>query len=212
MRRTRSLTATTTLLLALPLMAACGNPEQARDARVRLEPATVGGLAAAVLTHLDRDSTTSTGGNGNAHEKWKAVDFEVEADGLVVPVSVMVTEYTEETGRPSADDLCSEDDQASLGCRVDELDDGTSVGFLASTEDVTGGILRRGFIAMVAHLRDDEAVLVMEELPSRDPHLVDLTRLPVDVDVLEEIATDPLVGTRTSPELNAAGRELEPVG
>lgn len=36
-----------------------------------------------------------------------------------------------------------------------------------------------------------------------------MTRLPLDVTVLEEIATDPLVGTHTSPELNDAGKDLK---
>ena len=35
------------------------------------------------------------------------------------------------------------------------------------------------------------------------------TRLPLGVTVLEEIATDPLVGTPTSPELNDAGKDLK---
>ena len=42
-----------------------------------------------------------------------------------------------------------------------------------------------------------------------NPTTSDMTRLPLDVTVLEEIATDPLVGTHTSPELNDAGKQLK---
>ena len=123
-----------------------------------------------------------------------------------------VMEYTDETGpRPSAADMCSNGskDPAALSCRTRTLDDGSVVGLGTSTEDITGGISQKGLFAYVAHFRDDYLVMVTEDVPSRKPHYVDMTRLPLDVTVLEEIATDPLVGTHTSPELNDAGKELK---
>ena len=46
-------------------------------------------------------------------------------------------------------------------------------------------------------------------MPSRKPNYVDMSGLPLDETVLKEIATDPQVGTHTSPELNAAGKDLK---
>ena len=95
-----------------------------------------------------------------------------------------------------------------LTCTARTLEDGSVVARVASREDPVGGWFGRGFMAYVIHYRDDQLVMVMESLDSRARHLVQLERLPVDVAVLEEIATDPLVGVRTSPELNQAGREI----
>ncbi|HEX6249022.1 MAG TPA: hypothetical protein VFZ64_14210 [Nocardioidaceae bacterium] len=49
----------------------------------------------------------------------------------------------------------------------------------------------------------------MEQLPSREAEYLDMTGLPVSADVLVEIVTDPLVGFETTPELNAAGEQIE---
>lgn len=201
-------TGTAAAAMALLFVGACGSQESSKVSRDDREPATVAGLAAAVLTHLDPDSVKSSRGTSNESEKWMLVDVEVEGAGAVVPLSVMVIEYTEETGRPATADLCR-NDTAVLSCRTETTDDGSTVGLQTSTEDLTGGRLRKGLVAYVVNFRDDYGVLVMENVSSRQPHYVDLTRLPLDVTVLEEIATDPMVGTRTSPDLNDAGKDLK---
>jgi hypothetical protein len=199
-------------VVALLVVSACGSQSEpsksSNPSPADLEPATVAGLAAAVLTHLDGDSVKGTGGNRNKYEKWTAVSLEVEVAGAVVPLSVMVMEYTKETGKPSAADMCS-DDPAVLSCRTEKADDGSTVGLTTSTEDLTGGISSKGLFAHVVHVRDDYLVLVTEDVPSRKPDYVDMTRLPLDVTVLKDIATDPLVGTHTSPGLNDAGKDLK---
>ena len=196
--------------VALLFVAACGAQEgSSKSSHNDLEPTSGAGLAAAVLTHVDPDSAKSTGGGSNEYEKWMGVDFDVEAAGSIVPLGVMVMEYTDETGRrPSAPDICS-NDPAVLSCRTRKLDDGSIVARTTSTEGLTGGIHKKGLVASVFHIRDDYLVLVTEDVPTRKSHYVDMTRLPLDVTVLEEIATDPLVGTRTSPELNDAGKQLK---
>ena len=201
MRRTRTAATVMTLLLAT----ACGSHGSSTSSVVELEPATSAGLTAAVLTHLDAASVQRSSANGNGSEGWKAVDVEVKADGLVVPLSVMVMEYTDGTGRPSTAEMCSQGNPSMLSCRTEIRSDGSKIWFMASSEDLTGGIVDHGLVAYVGHLRQDHVVLVMETVSSRKPGYVDLTQLPLDVSVVEEIATDPLVGTRTSPELNAAG-------
>ena len=196
--------------MALLFAAACGSQQLATEAPddVELEPATVAGLAAAILTHVDTDSVKRASGSGNEHEKWKVVTLELEAGGVVVPVDVMVSEYTSETVRPSPGEMCA-DDPAVLSCRTETTPDGSVVGLLTSREDLTGGWHGSGLTAYVGHFRDDYMVLVMETLSSRKPYYVDMTQLPLDLTVLLEIATDPLVGTHTSPELNATGKNLQ---
>jgi hypothetical protein len=206
MRRTST---TAVAAVALLLVTACGSQgEPSKSSRDDREPATVAGLAAAVLTHLDPDSVKGAGGNRNEYEKWMSVSLDLAAAGAVVPLSVMVLEYTDETGRPTAADTCSKD-AAVLSCRTRTEDDGSIVAHMTSTEDLTGGISRKGLFATVAHFRHDYAVLVTEDVPSRKSQYVDMTGLPLDVAVLDEIATDPMVGTHTSPKLNDAGKDLK---
>lgn len=206
MGRTTTAAAVAVVLLFL---GGCGSAERSpTSSGTDLEPATVRGLAAAVLTHLDPERVGSTTGNSNDDEHWMGVQTEVEVADAVVPLSVMVSGYADDGARPSASQVC-EADPAALSCRTRPLDDGSFVVFLTSTEDLTGGILETGLVAYVAHYRDDSAVMAMEDVPSRKRHHVDMTRLPVDVQVLEAIVTDPMVGRHTSPELNDAGEDLD---
>ena len=146
------------------------------------------------------------GGNRNKREKWIGVHFELEAGGATVPLDVLVQEYTDETGpRPSAADMCSKD-PATLSCRTRTLDDGSIVARATTTESMTGEIDETRLAANVIHFRDDYFVMVTEDVASRKPHYDDMTRLPLDVTVLEEIATDPLVGTHTSQRTGLVAR------
>ena len=97
-----------------------------------------------------------------------------------------------------------------LYCRFEKAPDGSPVGLQASTEDITGGEFSKGFSADVMHRRERSLVLVSEVLPTRKKAFVEMTHLPVPVEVLEAIATDPRVGPRTTPELNRAGKRAFP--
>ena len=158
MCRTRTAATAMTLLL----VSACGSQESSTSSVVELEPATSAGLTAAVLTHLDAASVKRSNANGNESEGWKAVELEVKAEGVVVPLSVMVMEYTEETGRPSTAEMCARGNPGMLSCRTGTRSDGSKMWFMASSEDLTGGIVDHGLVAYVGHLRQDHVVLVME--------------------------------------------------
>ena len=199
-------------IVGIPLLVlvACGSPqESSRASRANSEPTTVAGLAAAVLTHLDPESVKGSGGDRNKPENWIGVDFNLEAAGAPFPLAVNVMEYTDQTGpQPSAADMCGKH-PATLSCRTRTLDDGSVVTRTTTTESRTGEIDETRLWAYVFHFREDYVVAVIEEVPSRNPHYDDMTRLPLDVTVLEAIATDPLVGTHTSPELNDAGKDVK---
>ena len=182
-----------------------GSPTSGRENR---EPATVKGLVAAVLTHLDPDRVKGKGGGGSEDGGSMSVHIDVEVSGAVVPLEVVAAAYGGDMGRPSEAELCPKD-PAVLRCTTWAQDDGSFVVRLTATEDLTGGILDKGLVAYVMHMREDEGVIVMQTVPDRQPDYVDMTRLPLDVTVLEQIATDPLVGTSTSPELNRVGEGLE---
>src|SRR5215218_9185169 len=81
------------------LVTGCGASSPGSDgasATAAVEPATVPGLAAAVLSHLEDRQVEPRGGSRNPDEGWMAVDVDVEAAGGAVPLSVMVMEAGEE--------------------------------------------------------------------------------------------------------------------
>jgi hypothetical protein len=177
------------------------------------EPATMRGLAAAVYSHLGEEELTGLGGYRQEQENWMLASAKVDAGDLRVPLDTMVLE-DRATAEESAqrEKGCEEELKNSWILRCDDrtAPDGSAVQVLASTEDLTGGRLSEGFVLFVVNFReDDEVVLVMQQLPSRKAEYLDMTGLPVDVDVLVEIVTDPLVGFETTPELNAAGEQIE---
>lgn len=200
--------------VAATSLAACGNGTAgaaAPEAVPHTEPATVRGLAAAVYAHLDEDALTGLGGYRQEQENWMLASAKVDGAGVRVPVDTMVLE-DRATAEEKAQRGCDEELKNSwiLRCEERTAPDGSVVQVLASTEDLTGGRLTRGFVLFVLNFREDgEVVLVMQQLPSRTSAYLDMTGLPVDEDVLVEIATDPLVGFETTPELNAAGEQIE---
>lgn len=196
-------------------LAACGDrPAEvaAPEATPGTEPATVRGLAAAVYSHLEQDTLSGLGGFRQKQENWMLVSAEVDAADVRVPVDTMVLEdrATREE-RAQREQGCAEELKNSwiLRCEDRTAPDGSAVQVLASTEDLTGGRLSRGFVLFVVNFRDDDEVVVaMEQLPTRDAEYLEMTGLPVGVDVLVDIVTDPLVGFETTAELNAAGERI----
>lgn len=171
------------------------------------------GFAAAVYSHLDEDTLTGLGGYRQKQENWMLASARVDAAGVRVPLDTMVLEdVATEKEKTQREKGCEEELKNSwiLRCEDRTAPDGSAVQVLASTEDLTGGRLSHGFVLMVLNFReDDEVVLAMQQLPTREAEYLAFAELPVPVDVLAEIVTDPLVGFETTPELNAAGERIE---
>lgn len=182
------------------LLTGCGSDTRYQ---AELEPATLPGLAAAAYSRFDSQLVGRTSGTHNDSEEWMSVSASVGAPGKPVRLDIFVARPREST--PS--DPCADSGYWILSCQSTTADDGSPLFIIASTEDLTGGESTRGFFVFVGHERDDEVVLVIETLESRKKSYVDLSGLPVDLRILKEIATDPLVGFRTSPEMNRTGAE-----
>ena len=90
------------LAISIPLgLASCGTATSSASSD-GLEPATVPGLAAAVMTHLDRDAVRYPNGSGNEYEKWQAVQMRVKVGTRAVPLDVMVSELPDKQRGPFA--------------------------------------------------------------------------------------------------------------
>ena len=212
------------LLIAL-LSAGCGEqaasrssdgsatvpPPKASSQALDLEPATAPGLAEAVMTHLDDKHAKVLGGIQNKNEGWTAADFEVETHGKTVELRLFVASIEETTKRtdPAKTGECPTS-PTKLYCRIERVPDGSYVTLEASTEDIVGGEMTPGFSANVGSGRETRRghyiVLVSEILPTREKAFVEMTGLPVPVEVLKAIATDARLGPRTTPALNRAGK------
>lgn len=213
------------VLLVASLSAGCGEQSASRSSdgsatvpiatassqALDLEPATAPGLAAAVMTHLHDKHAKVLGGIQNKNEGWTAADFEVETNGKAVELRLFVASIKETIKRtdPAKTGECPTS-PTKLYCRIEKAPDGSYVTLEASTEDIVGGEMTPGFSANVGSGRDTRRghyiVLVSEILPTREKALVEMTGLPVPVEVLKAIATDPRVGPRTTPALNRAGK------
>lgn len=167
------------------------------------ETATPAGLAAAVYPHLDPAPVRGSG-SSNEEERWVAVSLEVPTDAGRTPLDVFVYRHEPE----DVEDPCAETGEWILSCEQGAAADGSPSFTITSTEDLTGGRSEEGFFVFSGNVRDEETVLVIESLETREPSYLDLSGLPVDRAVLEEIASDPSVGMRVSAAQNAAGREL----
>lgn len=210
--RTRS--ATVAAALALVVLGGCGGGGSGVVAPVavpepELEVATVAGLGVAVLTHVDRSAVSEVSGGRNRREGWMSVGMRVDTGVATVPLDTMVFRR-QDSVEPGA--ICDEGGSWILSCQVTTASDGSVLSVQTSTEDIVGGRSEHGFFVFVVNFRDGEVVFVMEELDSREPSYLDLTELPVDVEVLKDIATDPYVGVKTTAELNDAGQDLPELG
>ena len=213
------------LLIAL-LSAGCGEQAASRSSdgsptvptatassqALDLEPATAPGLAAAVMTHLHDKHAKVLGGIQNKNEGWTAADFEVQTHGKTVELRLFVAsveKITKRTDPPKTGECPTS--PTKVYCRIEKAPDGSYVTLEASTEDIVGGEMTPGFSANVGSGRDTRRghciVLVSELLPTREKALVEMTGLPVPVEVLKAIATDPRVGPRTTPALNRSGKK-----
>lgn len=192
MKRT-AVVAVTGILASLVTGCGASSPGSNGASAAAGEPATVPGLTAAVLSHLEDRRVEPRGESSNPDEGWRAVDVEVQAAGGAVPVSVMVVEAGEELDLSEVD-TCPTPGSTVLGCRVEHAVDGSPVVAQTSTEDIVGGISPDGLFVLVSHARKDHLVLVVEELRSRTQDDRAMRGLPVDLDVLVDIATDPAIG------------------
>ncbi|MBA3232892.1 MAG: hypothetical protein H0T17_02940 [Propionibacteriales bacterium] len=193
---------------------ATGPADPGPSAVVQREPATPRGLAAAVMTHIDvapaavggQENDETTSGSTGAESLFADLAYDLVGDRVELMAAV--------TPNPDAwsDMGCDAGASGLTGCRLFVLADGSPamVGVLADAGSGAGDHF--GYV-VVAVKRDDQIVAVVETTPSAfaiDPETPTAQwDLPVDVAVLTEIASDPLVGLSTSADLNAAGEAIE---
>jgi hypothetical protein len=194
------------------MVAGCGGraaPETeqgAAPAVAEWETTTTRGLAAGLVEHVGAPSEGIRGGS-NSEQGLMVVSAQFERDGGAVPVDLVV--LRSEEGEDSSSEMSCEDQGGwILGCELETAPDGSPVLVLASTEDLTGGISEDGLFVFVINARDDHDVLVIQTLPDRRASYVDFSALPVDVETLKQLVTDPLVGFETSAARNDAGERL----
>jgi hypothetical protein len=65
---------------------------------------------------------------------------------------------------------------------------------------------QEGFFVFVMQARKGH--MVLETLPDRRASYVDFSGLPVELEALKDLASDPLVGFKTSAARNDAGEQL----
>lgn len=171
-----------------------------------MEPATVRGLAAAVRAHIEGASHRDGNGGSNPQERWILATHTILTGHEEVPLTTIVTRHN--GTRAMAAKSCAAPSESLLSCKTTTAPDGSPLVVAASIQDVTGRRSEHGFYVYVSHYRPQEIVLVFEELGSRKPSYIDLTGLPVDLKVLKQIAVDPLVGSRTTHQMNEAGSQL----
>lgn len=211
MRPNRPLTAVLTTGLTTAVLAtalsACGSAEGTTGVGSApgsaVERATARGLAAAVIAHLgDTDVLDASGGLTDMEDtRGLGVDLRLDLGSGHNQLTVRAAdpEYLPgDRGDFSCDDV-GEVGEAGMTFRCNVLDDGTTVLVMTS---------EHGF-------SDDNAAgsatMAMVSGPGRELQLAYESYDPdgsLDADLIEEIASDPLVGWTTSAAHNAAGERL----
>lgn len=191
-------------LLAAASFLVWGAPGQSPDPAATdpddTEPATARGLAAAVDAHLASatlvHATDSSDGVNDHQGPELRVDLTYRIDGRQVEFSVGATEDLDEW--EGVKEVCAEATGRD-SCALARTAEGRPQAVLRiAPEDGEPGF------ALVAVHRGEQIVFVTEQPPGQ----VRLTRLPVSVESLGRVVTDPLVGLTTSRAMNDAGRDL----
>ncbi len=167
------------------------------DSVVQRVPATPRGLTAAVMAHVDGTTwvvggSTLTKKNNGAQMQgalmsvmgYRIGDAKVELQVIAVPRAL-----------PWHDVARCKDLPASSTCRATRLADGSRM--------VTMNMEHRHIVLV---RRQSQTLMVMESVPQARAAA---TTLPIPVQTLKQIATDPLVGVETSPAMLDRGAAIE---
>jgi hypothetical protein len=167
---------------------------------VELEPATPRGLAAAVLTH-----TTSLGqpfavGGETTNDHGTTLSASVAYKQLDGVGGMELDVYATDQVPRSLTSCEAGDTPATTSCVEFTLPDGTPAIYV-EFGNLPSDNGAEGFAALVATVRDDEAVAASETVSgSRD--------LPLDRQDLATIVADPAVGLSTTADFNARGEDI----
>lgn len=180
----------------------------------QLVDATPRGLAAAVSDILGLGTPIAVGGDATtdpsgADQLQAATGYSI--DGAKVEVEVIATSDVSQWANGASCDKPDSAGDQTIWCDDKPLDDGTpAIRALTRFVDPSSGADQTSYMAVVAVKRDTSLVAAVETLPSMsDQPAYTADTLPVTVDALTRLVSDPRVGFSTTEEYNAAGLELE---
>lgn len=183
--------------------------------RVQLVPATPRGMAAAVIASVDLGTPIAVAGEPHQDDPdtgdtlQVATGYEVGAQKVEVDV-IAITNVSQWNGVTCTE--AASPGEETVSCDHSALPDGTPALLTLSRYVGKPGSDDPGtdYMALAAVRRDDQLVAVTEIIPSVDPSTaVTAGTLPIPMDVLLRVATDPQVGLSTTADLNAQGEDIK---
>ncbi len=182
----------------------------------QLVDATPRGLAAGLVDLVDLGTPTDVGGerhraDGSSGETLQA-GAAYRVDGQRLSIEVIASRpVTQWASADSCAKAQSGGGQGTIWCDDSPLADGTPAlrVLMGQSDTVSSGPSPISYAAIVAVKRDGQLVAVIETLPpdAGQPAYTE-TNLPVSIDVLSALATDPRIGFFTTQDYNAAGEQL----
>ncbi len=183
----------------------------------QLVDATPRGVAAALIDLVDLGAPTDVGGerqsaSGGSSDDTIQVGAAYRVDGQRLSVEVIatrpVTQWKQAGTCASSQGGSAQD---TIWCDDSPMPDGTpALRVLMSAADTSsGGSAGTTYLAIVAVKRDGQLVAVIETLPpdaGQPAYTQD--NLPVSIETLSTLATDPRLGFLTTADYNAAGEQL----
>lgn len=179
----------------------------------QLVPATPRGMAAAVVDLLGTGEPFAVGGQTEPPDSSGATQVEIDTgyrvDGEKFEIQVVATSAVNQWGQVGG---CSTPQPGSqtIWCDDTPLADGTPAlrALMKATSDRSTGSPPT-FVAIAAVKREDQVVGAFETVLGRDGVDYAPDTLPVSVDRLMALATDPRIGLHTTAAYNEAGKDIE---
>lgn len=175
------------------------------------QPATARSLAAAALEHLPADQVIGAGSMGSSQRSTVFASVGLSNPKGKVQLDLLATSRLKQWDKqpPCASGTPS---LRVVQCRVSRLDDGSQLILLAEKANAGPGPAK--YLVSLGVRRETQVVAVLEYLvdgratPRNDNQPVTSWAMPVSVDTMREIVTDPRFGVVTSPEMVAKGKAI----
>lgn len=176
-------------------------------------PATARSLTAAALEHLSDEQLIAAGGPRGGMQRGSVfASLALDTDQGKVQLDVVATTRVKGWDRQGQ---CAPGtpQSATVQCQRSTLDDGAEL--VVAAEKLDAGTGPAQYLVRVTARRDDQLVGVLEYLRGaqaavpREGVPMASWDLPVDVETLQEIVSDPRFGVVTSPEMIAKGEALD---
>jgi hypothetical protein len=178
---------------------------------VQLVPATPRGMAAAVIASADLGTPIAAAGAAQTATDPLQVGLGYDVDGQKVEVAAITSTDLSQWGKSSTCPEAATPQKEAVSCDDAPLADGTpALRVVMRYVDSQGaGSTKTGYLAVVAIRRADQLLAVTEQLrvTGDDPGYT-ADSLPIPIDTLMKVATDPLVGLSTTADLNEAGTKI----